>query len=135
MEDFFEEYGFSAVEIIQGIFIVAILFAVLTGSVLTNSATFKSIDQTTTGAQVEYIIPTVEEGDFIVENAILDLNSVFDWRDYVTVSASNSIDLKDYISVIGEVDTSVTGEYTLKFSLHFNGKTIEKEATYYVREV
>lgn len=94
---------------------------------------FSSLHQTTLASQVDYSIPVVSEHDFIVDNAILDKDSLFNWKDYVHVS-SESVNLIDYVSVSGSVDTSVVGDYTLTFRLYYNGEEIIKEATFYVKE-
>ena len=133
MDDFFSQYQWSVVEMVTGLISISFLFTVCSQIRVVEPVTFLSIDQTTKGAQVEYSIPVVEEGDFIVDNAILEMGSYFNWKDYVHVQ-SDSISLLDYVSVNGVVDTQNTGEYKLNFILHYNGTTIVKEATYYVVE-
>ena len=134
MDDFFSKYGWTIVEVIAGLFSVTLIFSIFSNPTLMNLESFQSIDQTTKGAHVTYDIPIVEEGNFIVDNAILEKDSTFNWKDYVHVSTSDSLDILNYVVVIGDVDTSIPGEYTLLFKLNFNGKNIEKEATFYVKD-
>lgn len=137
MKDFFSKYGWLCIEIITGSIAVAMLFGILSNdTILQSSLVQQSIGQTTISSPVhiEYEVPLVQEDDFVVDNAILELNSAFDWKDYVHVNASNGNDLIQYITVSGNVDTTHYGSYTLNFQLNWNGKSIEKQATYYVKE-
>ena len=134
MDDYLSQYQWTFIEMISGLISVSFLFVVLSQIKIIEPVTFMSIDQTTQGAQVEYSIPLVEENDFIVDNAILKQGDYFNWMDYVHVSDDNDVSLTDYVIVEGIVDTQITGEYTLVFTLNYNGTVIVKEATYYVEE-
>lgn len=135
MNDFFSEFGWTIVEIISGLLSLMFLMSIFSNSIIINSHSMSNLEQTVTGAHVSYNIPTVDSHDFVVDNAILEKDSVFNWKDYVHVKTSNDLIIIDYVSVEGEVDTSIPGEYTLVFELNFNGKNIVKQATYYVKEV
>lgn len=134
MDEFFEKYGWVCAQLVSGIITIGLIGGIMSNVHITQSQTMSHLHQSSTNSQVEYEIPLVEEGNFVVDNAILDLNSTFDWKNYVHVQSSNAIDLLDYIVVKGEVDTSKPGAHRLEFHLNWNGKNIVKTATYYVRE-
>ena len=136
MRSMFSNYVLVLLEVVIGVGAITLLFTAISDPTLANGLLKLSVEQTTTGdiARVSYEPPVVEESDFIVKNAILAPNSDFDWHDYVQVKDSNNNDLINYVVVTGEVDTSQYGPHTLHFSLNWNGKNIEKEATFYVRE-
>lgn len=133
MDDYLSQFEWSVVEIVCGVLSISCLFLVCSSIRVIEPITFSTIDQTTTGAHVSYEIPVVEEDDFLVDNAILEKNSYFDWKNYVRIFDHN-ISLLDYVSVNGFVDTSHSGEYILTFTLNYNGHKIVKQATYYVME-
>lgn len=135
MRDFFKNWAWYLVEVIFGFFSIALLFSIFSNPVI-KGTTLKNINQTVVGANVDYTLPEVKENDFVVENGTLEKGDVFNWRNYVSVKATNGIDLRDYIVVVGDdkVDTSTPGAYKVKYKLNWNGKYIEKEATYYVKE-
>lgn len=134
MKNFFSHYGWAIIEGICGFLILGMFIGLLSNSIMINSFSFSTLNQSVEGANIHYTIPTVQENDFVVDNAILDKNSIFDWKNYIHVQSSESHDLINYISVDGEVNTSQEGTYELKFSLNWNGKNIVKKATYYVKE-
>lgn len=136
MRAFFSKYGWLCIEVLTSIISVYMILSIYTNTTLLDSDVINSIQQETVSdsAQVVYDVPIVEVDSFVVDNAILELNSNFDWKDYVHVRTSNDIDLIDYIVVDGTVDTSVSGSYELTFQLNWNGKTIVKKATYHVKE-
>lgn len=134
MDGFFEKYGWTCAQLISGLITLGLIGGIMNNVNITQSQTMSQLHQSSTNSQVEYEIPLVEEGDFVVDNAIIDVNSQFNWKDYVHVQSSNALDLIDYIVVKGEVKTSIPGAYRLEFHLNWNGKNIVKTATYYVRE-
>lgn len=133
MDDYISQYQWTIIEMISGLLSISFLFLVCSKIRIIEPISFMSIDQTSVGAQVTYNIPVVSEGDFIVDNAIVEKNTYFDWRDYVHVS-SNNVSLIDYVTVDGIVDTQTIGEYPLIFILNYNGTTIVKQAIFYVVE-
>lgn len=135
MKKFFANYGWYLIEVISGLLVIGLLMSLFTNSDIKGSDSFLSLSQTVVGANVDYTIPTVEEGDFIVENGIIDKDSVFNWKDFVSVNSTNGIDLIDYISISGDrVDTSVPGKYEIVYTLNWNGNIISKVAYIYVRD-
>lgn len=135
MDDFISEYQWTIIEMISGILSVSFLFLVCSQIRIIEPVTFMSIDQTTQGVSVSYNIPVVEEGNFIVDNAIIERGRHFNWKDYIHVHSDSNESLLEYVSVSGDVDTQVAGEYVVTYTLHYNGTTIIKQATYYVKEV
>ena len=135
MDDFTSQYQWTIIEIISGILSITFLFSVCTQMRFIEPTTFMSIDQTTQSAQVAYNVYLVDEGDFLVDNAILSKGCYFNWKDYVHVYDDNHLSLIDFVSVNGEVDTQNVGEYLLTYTLRYNGTTIIKQAIYYVEEV
>lgn len=134
MSDFLAQFGKLLIYGITGTFSIFVMLSLFSNTTITTSEPFNNLKQNTPVADVAYTPPTVEEADFIVNNAILDEGATFEWKDYVEVVTSNGLDIIDYVTVDGTVDTSVPGEYPLKFTLNFNGVTIVKETTFYVRE-
>lgn len=136
MRSLFSSYALAILELIIGASAMALMFSMLSNTSIASTILALGIEQTTSGepARVSYDVPVVQPDDFVVDNAILELNSDFDWHDYVHVRDSNNNDLINYIVVSGTPDTSQYGSFTLIFTLNWNGKHIEKEATYYVRE-
>ncbi len=135
MDDFISQYQWTVIEMVFGLLSISFLFSVCSQIRIIEPITFMSIDQSVEGVQVQYDIPIVEEGDFIVDNAIIKKGDIFDWKDYVRVMDANDISLIDYVSTNGTVDTQTTGEYTLTFILNYNGKRIIKEAIFYVEDI
>lgn len=135
MDDFISQYQWTAIEMVSGLLSISFLFTVCSQIRIIEPVTFMSINQSVEGVQVEYDIPLIEEGDFIVDNAIIKKGEIFNWKDYVRVMDNNNISLIDYVSVNGIVDTQTVGEYTLTFILNYNGKTIIRDAILYVREI
>lgn len=135
MKGFFSNYGWYVVDVVAGLFIIGLLMSLFSNPAIIGSEGFVRLNQTVIGSKVDYTAPTIEEGDFIVENAIVDRYGTYNWGDYVTVSSTNGLDLIDYIVVSGDtVNTSVPGRYNLTFSLNWNGKNIVKKAYVYVRD-
>lgn len=134
MKSFFKNYSWYLVEVISGFFSIALLFAVFSNTTITSGRVMGNLNQTVVGANVDYTLPEVQEGDFVVENGVLDKGSTFNWKDYVSVRSTNGIDLLNFIVVSGDtVNTSKPGVYDVTFTLNWNGKCIEKEASFYVR--
>lgn len=133
MNDFFEQYGWTIIEIIAGLISIVFIVSVYKNTVILNSQSMNCIDSSTTVAKVEYEIPEVTS--FIVKNGIIDQNSQFHWQDYVEIKTNHSMNINDYIQVHGHIDTSTLGTYELLFELNFNGQTIVKKGCFYVREV
>ena len=134
MDDYLSQFQWSTIEIVCGVLSISFLFTVCSRIQIIEPITFATIDQTATGAHISYQIPLVEEGDFLVDNAILEKNSYFDWKDYVHITDNNNISLLDYVIVSGFVDTQNPGTYILTFTLHYNGRKIIKQASYYIVE-
>ena len=134
MVDFLDKYGQTLLIIITGVFSIGLLFSIFYNPDVANSKSMNSLSQEVTTPDVPYEVPYVEPDDFEVTNAILSRNSTFNWKDYVSVHASNGLDLINYVTTDGEVDTSTTGAYPVFFNLNFNGKEIIKRAVFYVRE-
>ena len=82
MDDYISQYQWTIIEMISGLLSISFLFLVCSKIRIIEPISFMSIDQTSVGAQVTYNIPVVSEGDFIVDNAIVEKNTYFDWRDY-----------------------------------------------------
>lgn len=134
MDDLISKFGRFAIEAVSGAFIIALTLSLFSNMTIVNSEPFNIMERGTPVANVSYTPPTVTEDDFVVTNAILDRDVVFNWKDYVSVSTSNGLDIIDYVTMSGTVDTSVPGEYPVSFTLAFNGVVIVKETTFYVRE-
>ena len=86
----------------------------------------------TDGILVEYEVNDVK--CFEIVDTILDLNSLFDWKEHVIVHDVMDNNLINYVTVIGEVDTSIVGEYKMCFILQYNGKYMKKDIIFYVNE-
>lgn len=135
MNDFIDKYSWTLIEIIVGFFSISLIMSIFSNVVVLENQSINSIDQSIPVPHTSYNVPIIEEDDFVVTNAIINKDSVFNWKDYVSIETDFSLDVDDYIVVEGEVDTSVVGSYPLLFKLNFNGVSIIKEATFYVREV
>ena len=129
MDDFFEQYSWMIVEFISGLLSLSLMFSMFSSQDIIQSVGIEHMDHSSKVAQVHYDLPIVDQNNFIVDSAIIDQYSLFNWKDYVHYS-NEQYDLINYISV-----TMNVGEYTLTFTLYFNGEMIEKKAKYYVREV
>lgn len=136
MKDFFSKFGWALIEILTGCFSIALMISLFSNSDIVYSKPVQAMDMSvaTQHSAVNYEVPEVDETMFVVENAILPLNSIFDWTDYVHVQDTAGNDLLDYITVEGTVDTSQYGSYDLTFRLNWNGMNIVKSATFYVNE-
>ena len=166
MRKFFAKYGWTLVYLITSVISIGMFMSIFTNSAVTESTAMQKIDQTAT-ADVVYQkseVPTVSKEDFIVYNEILPLNSDFDYRDYVTVTASNGLILNSYVScrevvyydytqkkeITKRIDTSgnvydssdhierkftaESGEHELIYTLNWNGFVITKRVTFMVSE-
>ena len=133
MSDLYSKYGWIVIEILTGVVSVALILSILFNTSSSNPELFSNISQTVEGADVTYDVPYLGQEGFKVEGAILEKDSEFNWRDYVTVRTSNGLDLEDYVIVTGEVDTGIPGKYSLLFEINFNGEKLSREAFYYVK--
>lgn len=135
MKQFFSNYGWFVLEVLSGLIVIGLVMSVFDNEGLVGSKDFLNLNQTVMGADVDYTIPTVEEGGFVVENGILDKGAVFNWKDYVTATSSNGEDLLSYITVSGDVvNTSRPGMYRVQFTLNWNGKSVTKISNIYVKD-
>lgn len=134
MNDFIDKYSWTLIEFIVGFFSITLIMSIFSDAVILNNHSINSIDQSLPVPHTSYNVPIIEENDFVVTNAIVEKDSVFNWKDYVNIQTEYSLDLFEYIVVEGEVDTSHPGAYPLLFRISFNGVSIIKEATFYVRE-
>lgn len=133
MKKIFKEYGFLLVTLISGAISIFMMMSVIDNQmILTNSVV--SADDIVIGVQTDYELPKIEQAQFKVTNAILKKGNVFDWKEHIEVIASNGADLKKYVVMKGNVDTSKIGSNEVKFILNWNGHEISKSTVFYVEE-
>ncbi len=136
---FFDKYGVVLVSIIAGIFSIGFMLAVFDSTSLGSPvADFVEVgvaqDTTSDNARVDYDLPEVQ---ITVENGILNKGQTFNYKDYIAVSINGVTkdEYKEYVTMIGNVDTSSTMEVqTVTFRFYWNGIQTEQEATFYVRD-
>ena len=140
MTEFFEKYGGVIITLVAGIMSIFMLLLVFNSSSTTStggsvmSVVDVGLAQETTGkdAEVDYEPAQI---NFTVENAIVKKNTKFDWKDYVTVSIDGVAkdSYKKYVQPLTSVNTSRSGNHECKLQLNWNGKSIVKTMTVFVR--
>ena len=88
----------------------------------------------TTKVKLPSSVSLYNDTSFIVNGDILELNSEFNWKNYVSASDSQGSDLIGYVIMNGNVDTSIAGKYEVEFILNWNGESISKKVDFFVNE-
>lgn len=136
MKDFISKYLWICVEVLFAIASLAMILYIYDNVDLVNSAAAYHLQQTIISENllVDYEIPTINDTSFIVNGDILELNSEFNWKNYVSASDSQGSDLIGYVIMNGNVDTSIAGKYEVEFILNWNGESISKKVDFFVNE-
>lgn len=136
--EFFNKYGTTLITILTGIISVFMCLAVFNttnlGAPIADFAE-QSLSQEVNAdtARVDY---DVADATIAVTNDILEYGQTFDWHDYVqvTIDGVTKPEYKEYVTMVGEVDTSSGQQsHSVTFVLNWNGKTVSRDATFYVR--
>lgn len=132
MKKLFYELCFGAMVLLSGINTMSYVFMVMTNICLKDKVS-DLINPSDKGLDLEYSIDEIDSSMFEIDNIVIDLDSEFDYHDYVHICTKGMIDLSSYVSMEGEVDTSRSGEYPVKFYLRWNGNYLARSAKVYVR--
>lgn len=134
MKIMFKEYMIFALAIVCTIISLTIFKGIISNENLGDNLVFTN-DQKETVIITDYDPPKISEDLFIVKNEIVKQGDTsFDIKDYYSASATNGMDLTDYITIDGSVDVNVLGKQTVEFTLTFNGEMISKTGEYYIVE-
>lgn len=132
MKKLIYELCFSAIVLLAGINAMTYVFMVTTDIYLRDKVS-NLINPNDKGLNLEYSIDEIDSSMFEIDNMVIDSGSEFDYHDYVHIYTKGMIDLSSYVSMEGDVDTSRSGEYPVKFYLRWNGNYLARSATVYVR--
>lgn len=141
MEELINKYGWTAIEMISGMLALLLFVGIYSNAGITDSGVMQTAGQPVTAEEVytDPDVPYVTSDAFVISNVILDYGSDFDWKDHVTVTSSNGLDLRSYITVtyprnINESNLTQTyGSHELTFSLNWNSYHLVRKAVFYVR--
>lgn len=134
MKKFFNEYGLVTVTITSSMITLTLLFNLFTNLELIEGLGLTQSQENLVYYDENVDIPKIDHNQFVVKGTVLDYNQAFDPFDYVFACDTKGNDITSYISVDNPVDTAIPGTYEVNFKLHFNGESIIKSSTFYVKE-
>lgn len=131
MRRLFSEYAMVCLELICGILILGIFITT------TKSDEIKRI--ISKNNHEDGLVPfntkvEVNEVDFVVNNASVAYGDEFNYLDYIEAYNNKGEDIKSFVSVLNDIDTTKVGENVVKYVLRYNGQNIYKTGYYYVLE-
>lgn len=133
MRRLFNEFSMFGISVICAIISLTLMSEILNSSILKDEIIlpYKRNDL---GISLDYEVPDLSVDDFMVIKNKLNEGDNFNYKDYLSVHDTNGVDLRNFVTMEGEVNTKVPGLYDVKLILRWNAKTIIKLASFYVEK-
>ena len=131
MRRLFSEYGTTILELICSLLFFAIFISLIQNQSVKEVVSYDNYE---IGIKSSDVVVDMNEEDFVVSNASIAYGSEFNYLDYVEAHNTKGEDVKSFVSVLNNLDTTNVGENIVKYVLRYNGQNIYKTGYYYVLE-